>query len=156
MSQAGSGKNGTDGRGRLKASPPPDAVVPPSGGWLRPFPKGKSGNPGGRTPLQAEVQRLAREQGPASIRKLVDLRDNSKDERVQAICAKELLERGFGRPKEMALEKPRTTLDTSKLSTAEIKMLLDIFGRAAVQVRDDGEPPAALDAIAAAETEDSA
>ncbi len=62
-----------------------------------PFEKGRSGNPGGRPKENAEVKRLAREQGEASIAKLVALRD-SADERVALAAAQALLDRAFGKP----------------------------------------------------------
>jgi hypothetical protein len=48
---------------------------------LVPFPKGKSGNPGGRTKQFAQCQRLCREASPDAARRLIEL-IQSEDERV--------------------------------------------------------------------------
>jgi hypothetical protein len=64
----------------------------------RPFPRGMSGNPGGRPKELADLQKLAREQMPAAIKELSRLCVEAKSEmaRIAAICA--LLDRGFGKP----------------------------------------------------------
>jgi hypothetical protein len=62
-----------------------------------PFQPGQSGNPGGRPKENAEVKRLAREQGVASIQKLIALRD-SQDERISLAACQALLDRAFGKP----------------------------------------------------------
>ena len=61
------------------------------------FAKGQSGNPGGRPKENAEVKRLAREQGVAAIAKLAALM-NSEDERIVVAACQALLDRGFGKP----------------------------------------------------------
>lgn len=115
--------------------------VPQHGGQLRPFQKGRSGNPGGRSALQVEVQRLAREKGPAAIAKFYDLMENAKDERVQAFCADKLLERGFGKPKEVAPGKPRMTLDVRRLTDEQVALLAQVIHQAAVPVEDGEDAP---------------
>jgi hypothetical protein len=67
-----------------------------------PFEKGQSGNPGGRPKENAEVKRLAREQGIASIQKLVALRD-SQDERIALAASQALLDRAFGKPAQVLI-----------------------------------------------------
>jgi hypothetical protein len=64
----------------------------------RPFQPGQSGNPSGMSKAAWEVKQAAQAEGLASIRKLVDLRDNAADEKVQRLAAVDLLERGFGKP----------------------------------------------------------
>src|SRR5262249_12321043 len=61
----------------------------------RPWPPGRSGNPGGRPRAALDVQALAREHTPDAIRALVAALDSPK-ERVAAAVA--LLDRGWGRP----------------------------------------------------------
>jgi hypothetical protein len=46
------------------------------------------------------VRELAAEQGPASIEKLVFLRDHGTNEQVQLAASKELLDRAYGRPRQ--------------------------------------------------------
>src|SRR6266481_3376353 len=66
---------------------------------LVPFPKGKSGNPGGRTKKFAQCQRLCREASPDAARRLIELMQ-SEDERVALMAADKVFERAWGRPKE--------------------------------------------------------
>ena len=64
---------------------------------LRPFPKGVSGNPSGTSKAVAELRALARANTTAAFNKLIELLQ-SRDERVALMAAKEILDRGFGRP----------------------------------------------------------
>src|SRR5262245_101882 len=50
--------------------------------------------------LTRPVRELAADQGPASIEKLVSLRDFAASEQVQFAAAKELLDRAYGRPRQ--------------------------------------------------------
>ena len=50
--------------------------------------------------LTRPVKELAADQGSASIERLVWLRDNAESEQVQFAASRELLDRGFGRPKQ--------------------------------------------------------
>ena len=61
------------------------------------FPKGKSGNPGGRPKTIAEVQDLAREQTPAAIAALVNIATVGKSEAARVSAAAELLNRAWGK-----------------------------------------------------------
>ena len=63
------------------------------------FPKGKSGNPGGRPRDEQKVGELARSYTREAIDTLVDIMRNSKDERVRGTAATALLDRGWGKPK---------------------------------------------------------
>jgi hypothetical protein len=67
------------------------------GTWV----KGQSGNPAGRPALPAEFREQIRSHTPAAIRVLVDaLKD--PDARVRVAAAKELLDRGHGKPATVA------------------------------------------------------
>jgi hypothetical protein len=44
----------------------------------RPFPKGVSGNPGGRPKVLGDVQELARQKSPEAIKTLVEIMSNEK------------------------------------------------------------------------------
>ena len=61
----------------------------------RPWPPGRSGNPGGRPKAALDIQALAREHTPDAIRALVAALANPR-ERVAAAVA--LLDRGWGKP----------------------------------------------------------
>jgi hypothetical protein len=68
-----------------------------------PFARKKGERFGGRkkgTPNKstAEIRALAQEYGPAAIKKLAHLMDNAESESTQQQAAKDLLERGYGKP----------------------------------------------------------
>ena len=61
----------------------------------RPWPPGRSGNPGGRPKAALDIQALARQHTPDAINALVAALANPR-ERVSAAVA--LLDRGWGKP----------------------------------------------------------
>jgi hypothetical protein len=62
-------------------------------------PGAPSPNPGGRPKLFTELREAAQREGPASIRKLAEIRDNPKAPYLaQIAAANSLLDRGYGRP----------------------------------------------------------
>jgi hypothetical protein len=68
-------------------------------GWV----KGQSGNPAGKKPgtrnkATLEIRALARDHGETAIKRLVHLLDHALSETAQIQAAKELLDRGFGKP----------------------------------------------------------
>lgn len=63
------------------------------------FPKGQSGNPGGRPRDEQKVAELARSYTQEAIETLVGLMRSSNDERVRGTAAQALLDRGWGKPK---------------------------------------------------------
>ena len=63
------------------------------------FPKGRSGNPGGRPRDEQKVAELARSYTKEAIHTLVDLMRSGNDERVRGTAAQALLDRGWGKPK---------------------------------------------------------
>lgn len=62
------------------------------------FKKGQSGNPGGRPKEEGEVRELARSYTVEAIQKLVTLMRSAEEEKVQALAAIAILDRGHGRP----------------------------------------------------------
>jgi hypothetical protein len=64
---------------------------------LKPWKKGQSGNPGGRTKTSREITQLALEGSKKAIKRLLQLVD-SKDERVALSAAIAVLDRGCGKP----------------------------------------------------------
>jgi hypothetical protein len=63
------------------------------------FKPGQSGNPGGRPKVVSEIQAAARLEGLASIKTLVEIRNNKKNSTaVRIAAANSLLDRGYGRP----------------------------------------------------------
>lgn len=61
------------------------------------FKKGQSGNPRGRPKVDFEVREAARLYGQEAIEKLVELM-RGEDQRVAQAAARDLLDRGFGKP----------------------------------------------------------
>ena len=64
------------------------------------FPKGKSGNPGGRPKVLGEVQELARQYAPAAIVELARLALKARNETARIAAIRELLDRGYGRTRQ--------------------------------------------------------
>lgn len=62
----------------------------------KPFPKGKSGNPGGRKPLDPEVKDALASALPGAIKKLVEL-VNCGDPKVEIRAVEVVLERNLGK-----------------------------------------------------------
>ena len=63
------------------------------------FPKGQSGNPGGRPRDEQKVAELARSYTREAIETLAELMRSGNEERVRGIAAQALLDRGCGKPK---------------------------------------------------------
>jgi len=63
------------------------------------FKKGRSGNPGGRPKVTADVRELARVHTAAAMNALVDIVGNKKaPPAARVAAANSLLDRGYGRP----------------------------------------------------------
>src|SRR5712671_7867735 len=98
---------------------------------LVPFPKGKSGNPGGRTKQFAQCQRLCREASPDAARRLIEL-IQSEDERVSLMAADKVLERAWGKPRdydpaqEQAQKKP-PPFDPKLYTTDELRRMQEVM-----------------------------
>lgn len=67
-------------------------------GWGRRFRPGQSGNPGGQPKGLADVKAAAREHTAEAIATLVRLMRRGKSEQARIAAARELLDRGYGRP----------------------------------------------------------
>jgi hypothetical protein len=97
---------------------------------LVPFPKGKSGNPGGRTKQFAQCQRLCREASPDAARRLIEL-IQSEDERVALMAADKVFERAWGRPKDYDpnAEAPKKAppFDPSLYSIEELRRMQEVM-----------------------------
>src|SRR6266852_7346954 len=64
------------------------------------FCKGISGNPGGRPKVLGEVQELARQYAPTAIVELARLALKAKSETARITAIRELLDSGYGRPRQ--------------------------------------------------------
>ena len=63
------------------------------------FPKGESGNPGGRPRDEQKVAELSRSSTREAIETLAELMRSGNEERVRGTAAQALLDRGWGKPK---------------------------------------------------------
>ena len=77
-----------------------------NGRWLLGAP---SPNAGGRPRVVAEIRDLARQHGPAAVRRLVQLM-RSDDEQVAVAACRVLLDRGYGRPEQALTLAPVLTV----------------------------------------------
>jgi hypothetical protein len=96
------------------------------------FRKGRSGNPGGRPRVLGELQELARQQAPTVIVELARLALKAKSETARIAAIRELLDRGYGRP--------RQSMEVSVPAGDPIQMLLD-----EIDARSRIEPPVSHD-----------
>jgi hypothetical protein len=77
----------------------------------------QSGNPGGRPKVLAEVQELARQHAPMIIVELARLALKAKNETARIAAIRELLDRGYGRP--------RQAMEVSIPADNPLQLLLD-------------------------------
>src|SRR6267143_1716502 len=103
---------------------------------LVPFPKVKSGNPGGRSKQFAQCQRLCREASPDAARRLIELMQ-SEDERVALMAADKVFERAWGRPKDYDpnAETPKKAppFDPKLYTTDELRQMQAVMTMIAVR-----------------------
>jgi hypothetical protein len=92
------------------------------------FRKGQSGNPGGRPKVLGEVQELGRQHAPTVIVELARLALKAKNETARIAAIRELLDRGYGRP--------RQAMEVSIPADNPLQLLLD-----EIDARSRIEPP---------------
>ena len=128
--------------GQQQQQPPPQARKRVVG---RPFRKGQSGNPTGRPKALQELVALARAETLPTLKKIVWLRDNADDQRVQLAAARELFDRAWGRPTQPLAGDPehplqhRHAVDLSQLCDEHL---------AALEALAASDPPGPLGADA--------
>jgi hypothetical protein len=104
----------------------------------KPFQPGVSGNPGGRPKLVGEVRELAQKYCPRAIEVLADLMENATHEATRKGAADSILDRGIGKPvqfveSEVRAEVTSPQLDTTGLTTDDLKLLRELLAKAAVR-----------------------
>lgn len=113
---------------------------------LIPWKPGQSGNPGGRPALYSEVLAMAREFAPKAISRLIEL-IQSPDDRVALMAADKLLERAYGKPKEIQDDKSSAPPDLGALDAADLAELRRIAGKMRTpNVAQDTTPSAPVEA----------
>ena len=91
-------------------------------GNLKPFPKGVSGNPGGRTKQDLEVEAFAHLHAKAAMQVLIDQMTQAASTADRINAASKVLERAFGKPREhqtIAYERP-----LNEQSDAELALII--------------------------------
>src|SRR5467141_2710703 len=84
------------------------------------FPKGKSGNPGGRRKVLGEVEELARQYAQTAIVELARLALKARSETTRVAAIRELLDRGYGKPRQGLEITPPPPDDPIRMLLAEI------------------------------------
>ena len=86
----------------------------------RPFPKGVSGNPGGRPKVLGDVQELARQKSPEAINTLSNImHDEKAPPAARVAAANALLDRGYGKPTQ-PISQTLAKVDPSSISDEEL------------------------------------
>ena len=86
----------------------------------RPFPKGASGNPGGRPKVLGDVQELARQKSTEAITTLANImHDEKAPPAARVASANALLDRGYGKPTQ-PISQTLTKVDPSSISDEEL------------------------------------
>ena len=98
--------------------------------WLKPWQPGQSGNPKGRSKAQGEIERLAKDKSKRALERIIELVE-SDDERIALAAAKEVLDRAFGKARQVEAEDD----GSSKALTINI-----------IRYTDGNQPPAQVDA----------
>lgn len=135
---------------------PPEASV--ENGWyvpahgkgrLRPFRRGQSGNPSGHSGRYGEVVRLCREAGPAVAQRLIELAlDPNEERRIVVVAGQEVLNRGFGRVRELSESELRgaPALDLEAVPEAKLELVIRALEAAREAKRAEAEAAEAAEA----------
>jgi hypothetical protein len=112
-----------------RAGPPEGAYVQPSGGWVKPWQKGRSGNPSGIGGEYFRVRTLCANRSMDATKTLITLmEDQDADQRVRYMAAMAIIERGIGKPRDHSGD-GESVMDLTKLSEAERRTLLELMSR---------------------------
>ena len=106
---------------------------------MRPFPKGVSGNPGGKGSAYHEALRLARAAAPEAMRRLIELMQD-QDGRVAAVACQAVLDRALGKvPSEppRGMDEPALLFDFNRLSLDQLRFLKQLCEQGLIEVAPD-------------------
>lgn len=90
------------------------------------FVPGNSGNPKGRIPLPAEIRNAIRSASPRAVEVLIESLE-SPDERIRVVAARELLDRGYGKPA------TADEADTANINQVHLEALKALAARSSKQ-----------------------
>src|SRR5262249_26475625 len=112
-------------RARVAKPLPPGWRRPKHGhGALKNFQPGNAGRPPNVSTKYSETLQIARRASPEAVQTLIQ-RMSDNDGRIAVVAANSILERAWGKPKEMRPEQDqKATIDLSTLSAGELKILL--------------------------------
>jgi len=127
MSEVGSARSG--GRSASRALLPGE-IRSATGGILRPFLKGQSGNPNGGTSDYHAVRRLCAEHSLEASRRLIALMREGDDPRVTYMAIMAIMERGIGKPRDHSDEdNALARMNLAALDPSEQRLLIDLLRR---------------------------
>jgi hypothetical protein len=90
----------------------------------KPFPKGVSGNPGGRPKVLGDVQELARQKSSEAITTLANImHDDKAPPAARVAAANSLLDRGYGKPTQ-PISQTLAKVDPSSISDDELAAIV--------------------------------
>lgn len=108
--------------------------------------KGQSGNPGGRPKEIAEVRDLSRQHTPEALATLLAIMRNADaKDAARVAAAKELLDRGWGKPAgeapQVAIQINNEPMDTRELARLWLHVLEDAKDKQAEEALTELVPP---------------
>ena len=122
------------------ADTPPRYRVPSHGhGRLRVLQPGETANPSGHGGRYHEVVKLAREASPEAMQTLIEImRDADEETRARIVAIEGILNRAFGRPREMQPEAAAPPLDLTAVSEEKLLLIIKALEAAKAAKRAQG------------------
>lgn len=111
----------TAGKGQGRKMPPIETRFQP----------GQSGNPGGKTQTEAEIRRLAQGMSVDALKRIQTIAMETDDERAALVGLGMILDRAFGKPKEIppSQDDQAGPPDLSSLAGGDLAALRKIVGK---------------------------
>ena len=110
-----------------------------------PFEKGKSGNPGGRpkrTPEEADLIEACRTKTPEALQTILELMDESDNDRVKLAAAQYVIERGWGKaPERIELLAATVDLTADDIDLSPVEAYLHVIKGGRIPVKNSNPSP---------------